>query len=148
MTSSPHLTHDDPRLNRWLAQAAAHDMADLRAQLAENAVFISPVVHTPQVGIDLTYAYLSSADKVLGNDSFRYVQLLLDGDTAVLEFETEIDGIMVNGIDMIHWNADNRIDRFKVMVRPMKAMNKVWEMMGATLAEMKAGQARGSSRTI
>ena len=139
MTSPHHLTHPDPRLKRWLAQAAAHDLADLRAQLAEDAVFVSPVVHTPQVGIDLTYAYLSSADKVLGNDSFRYVQLLMDGDTAVLEFETETDGIQVNGIDMIHWNAEGRIDHFKVMVRPMKAMTKVWEMMGAMLEKMKAG---------
>ncbi len=136
--TSRYPAHRDPRLSRWMAQAEAHDMDALRAQLADNAIFVSPVVHTPQVGKELTYAYLSSADKVLGNDSFRYVQTLMDGDTAVLEFETEIDGISINGIDMIHWNAEGKIDHFKVMVRPMKAMNKVWDMMGAMLARQAA----------
>ena len=109
----------------------------LNAMLADDAVFHSPVVHTPQEGKAKVFAYLHAASHVLGNDSFHYVRQIVDGDTAMLEFALELDGIQVNGVDIIHWNADGKIDDFKVMVRPMKAMNKVWEKMGEMLA--KAG---------
>jgi len=107
--------------------------------LAEDAVFHSPVVHTPQKGRELVIAYLSAAGQVLGSDSFEYVREVVDGDTAVLEFTNELDGIHVNGIDMIRFNEQGKIIDFKVMVRPMKAMNKLWEMMAAQLEKAKAG---------
>lgn len=103
--------------------------------LAEDAVFHSPVVHTPQVGRPIVTAYLAAAGKVLGGDGFRYVRELVDGHEALLEFETELDGIHVNGIDLIRFNDAGLIVDFKVMVRPLKAVNKVWEMMAAQLAE-------------
>ncbi|MCO5791407.1 MAG: nuclear transport factor 2 family protein [Blastomonas sp.] len=109
----------------------------LNAMLAEHAVFHSPVVHTPQEGKAKVFAYLHAAAHVLGNDSFHYVREIIDGDSAMLEFTLELDGIQVNGVDIIRWNADGKIEDFKVMVRPMKAMNKVWEKMGEMLA--KAG---------
>ncbi len=109
----------------------------LSAMLADDAVFHSPVVHTPQEGKAKVFAYLHAASHVLGNDSFHYVREIVDGDTAVLEFALELDGIAVNGVDMIRWNADGQIEDFKVMVRPLKAINKVWEKMGEMLA--KAG---------
>ena len=109
------------------------DAGLLAAMLAEEPVFHSPVVHTPQVGKAKVMMYLLSAAKVLGNDSFRYVRELVDGNHACLEFTAEIDGIHVNGIDLIEFADDGKIKDFKVMVRPMKAMNKLWEMMAAQL---------------
>lgn len=113
------------------------DPEKLSAMLADDAVFHSPVVHTPQAGKAKVFAYLHAASHVLGNDSFHYVREIVDGDTAMLEFALELDGIAVNGVDIIRWNAAGQIEDFKVMVRPLKAVNKVWEKMGEMLA--KAG---------
>lgn len=113
------------------------DPEKLKAMLADDAVFHSPVVHTPQEGKAKVFAYLHAASHVLGNDSFHYVREIVDGDTAVLEFALVLDGIQVNGVDMVRWNAHGQIEDFKVMVRPLKAINKVWEKMGEMLA--KAG---------
>lgn len=106
-------------------------LADL---IAEEAVFHSPVVHTPQRGRPVVTAYLSAAGTILGGESFRYVRELVDGNEAMLEFETELDGIHVNGIDLIRFDEAGKIVDFKVMVRPLKAVNKVWETMAAQLA--------------
>ena len=107
--------------------------ANLAAIIAEDTVFHSPVVHTPQAGRALVVAYLSAAGVVLNNDSFRYTREIVDGDQAMLEFVTELDGIQVNGVDIIRFDGDGMIQDFKVMVRPLKAINKVWDMMGAQL---------------
>ena len=114
------------------------DPAVLSALLAEDAVFHSPVVHTPQAGKAVVMAYLVAASHVLGNDSFHYVRELVDGDEMMLEFVTVMDGITVNGVDIIRFNEDGKISDFKVMVRPLKAINKVWEMMAAQLQAAKA----------
>jgi SnoaL-like domain len=103
--------------------------------LHEDVVFHSPVVHTPQVGRAITTAYLSAASKSLGNSSFQYLREVASDQTAVLEFQTEMEGIKVNGVDIITFDNDGKIIDFKVMVRPLKAVNKVWEMMGAQLAK-------------
>jgi SnoaL-like domain len=113
------------------------DAALLSAMMAEDAVFHSPVVHTPQVGKPVVMAYLLAAAKVLGNDSFHYVRELVDGNEVMLEFVTELDGIVVNGVDIIRFNEDGLICDFKVMVRPLKAINAVWAMMGAQLSAAK-----------
>ncbi|MFO6431214.1 nuclear transport factor 2 family protein [Erythrobacter sp. W302b] len=113
------------------------DPAVLSALLAEDAVFHSPVVHTPQAGKAVVMAYLVAASHVLGNDSFHYVRELVDGDEMMLEFVTELDGISINGVDIIRFNDAGQITDFKVMVRPLKAINKVWEMMAAQLAAAK-----------
>ena len=112
--------------------------ADLMAIIREDAVFHSPVVHTPQQGRKLVVAYLAAAGQTLGNESFAYVRELVDGENAMLEFTTEMDGIKVNGIDLIRFDADGLIVDFKVMVRPLKAVNKVWEQMAVMLERMKA----------
>jgi SnoaL-like domain len=109
------------------------DLSLLAALVREDAVFHSPVVHTPQVGKAKVMAYLGAAAQVLGNDSFRYVRELVDGDDVLLEFSAEIDGIHVNGIDLIRFDGAGKIIDFKVMVRPLKAVNKLWEMMAAQL---------------
>ena len=109
--------------------------ADLLAELlADDAVFHSPVVHTPQEGREKVMAYLLAAGDVFGGPSgFHYVRELVDGPEACLEFAATIDGVEVNGIDLIRFDLDGRIVDFKVMVRPLKAINKVWEAMAARL---------------
>lgn len=121
-------------LARWHAyMEGGSDPALLSDLLADDAVFHSPVVHTPQVGKPVVMAYLVAASHVLGNDSFRYIRELVDGNEMMLEFVTELDGITINGVDIIRLNDDGKISDFKVMVRPLKAINAVWEMMGAQL---------------
>jgi hypothetical protein len=90
-------------------------------------------VHTPQVGKAVTLQYLSAAFHVFFNQSFRYVRELSEGDDSVLEFQVEIDGIAVNGVDMIKWNAQGQIAQFKVMIRPLKAINLIHQRMAAML---------------
>jgi hypothetical protein len=109
------------------------DPALLAAMVADDAVFHSPVVHSPQEGKAKVMLYLLSAAKVLGGDSFRYVREIVEGNDALLEFTAEIDGIHVNGIDLIRFDDAGMIKDFKVMVRPVKAVNKLWEMMAAQL---------------
>ena len=118
----------------WHAYMESGGDADLlSAQLADDAVFHSPVVHSPQEGKAKVMMYLLSAAKVLGNDSFTYVREIIDGIDALLEFTSEIDGIKINGIDLIRFDDAGKIIDFKVMVRPVKAVNKLWEMMAAQL---------------
>jgi hypothetical protein len=129
---------EHPGLARWHAYMDSEgDPALLSALIADDCVFHSPVVHTPQAGKPIVMAYLLAAAEVLGNDSFHYIRELVDGDEVMLEFVTELDGISVNGVDIMHFSADGQISDFKVMARPLKAINKVWEMMGAQLAAAK-----------
>ncbi len=121
----------------WHDYMRRHDGEGLDAMLAEDAVFESPVVFTPQRGKPIVKAYLGAAAKVLGNDKFRYVGEWRSENSAILEFENEVDGTYVNGIDMIWWNEDRKITRFKVMVRPLQAVNKLHQLMGAQLAKGK-----------
>lgn len=124
---------------RFDNKGADKNGSGLGALLADDAIFHSPVVHTPQAGKPIVMAYLMAAEKVLGNDSFRYVREIVDdgANMAMLEFTLELDGIQVNGVDIITWNDDGLIQDFKVMVRPLKAINKVWEEMGKMLEQMK-----------
>lgn len=127
----------DANLQRWYDYMKSHNLADLNDMLADDVVFHSPVVHTPQRGKAITFQYLAAADQVLGSDKFRYVREFDCGNRAVLEFETEVDGLHINGIDMITWNDDGQIIDFKVMVRPLKAINTVHAAMGAMLETLK-----------
>ena len=121
-------------LARWHEYMDSHgDLTLLGAMVADDAVFHSPVVHTPQVGKAKVMAYLGAAAQVLGGGSFAYVRELVDGNQVLLEFTNELDGIHVNGIDLIEFDDAGKIKDFKVMVRPMKAMNKLWELMAAQL---------------
>ena len=117
----------------WHRIVAARDLDGLKALLDADAVFISPVVHTPQRGRKLAYAYLAAAFQVFFNPRFRYVREIVGGSDAMLEFETEIDGIQVNGVDIIKWNGAGRIVEFKVMLRPLKAIQVVHQRMAAML---------------
>ena len=121
-------------LDRWRAFIKSHDREALWDLLHPNVVFESPVVHTPQRGREITFKYLSSAEKVLGGPGFTYVGEWRSDRGAVLEFEKEIDGIKINGVDIITFDADGRITHFKVMVRPLKAINLLHRLMGEQLA--------------
>lgn len=129
--------NDRAPLDRWYAYAASHDVSQLSALLADDCTFHSPVVHTPQRGKALTHAYLSAALDVLGTEAFRYTREFTNERGAVLEFETELDGIRINGIDIIEWDAEGKISDFKVMVRPLKAINLLHALMAAQLEAMK-----------
>jgi len=120
-------------VEKWHELVAAGDVAALEDLLAEDAVFHSPVVHAPQAGKVLTKMYLSAAFHVLANDTFTYVREVVSETDAVLEFEVEIDGLLVNGVDMIRWDDSGRITDFKVMLRPLKAVNLIHRKMADLL---------------
>lgn len=103
--------------------------------LADEVVFRSPLVFKPQEGKALATMYLTAAVHVFGNETFRYVREVVDGENAVLEFEVTIDGVDVNGVDIIRFSPEGQIVDFKVMLRPMKAILKIGEQMSAMLAE-------------
>lgn len=123
-------------LARWHAHVKNPDHQALWDMLHPDAVFESPVVHTPQRGREIVFKYLASADKVLGGPGFIYRGEWLGTNSAILEFENVINGITVNGIDMITWNEAGQIVHFKVMVRPLKAIQMVHQMMGEMLQKM------------
>ncbi len=122
-----------PTLQAWHKVIQSRDELALDHLLAEEVVFHSPVVHTPQVGKAVTSKYLKAAMQVLGGPGFQYVREVWSETDAVLEFVNVIDGITLNGIDMIRWNAAGQIVDFKVMVRPLKAVNMLHQKMGEML---------------
>ena len=123
-------------LEDWHRVAEGGDVNALKELLDDNAVFHSPVVHTPQEGKAIVFMYLASAFQVFKDSDFRYLREVVDGDTAVLEFAVTIDDIDINGVDMIRWNDAGKIEDFKVMVRPLKAVNMLHQQMKAMLEAM------------
>ena len=125
-------------LEKWHAIVQSGDAEELAAIIADDCVFYSPVVHSPQRGKDITLMYLTAAMHVLVGDTFEYVREVSSGNNAVLEFTTENEGIFINGVDMIQWNDDGRITEFKVMVRPLKAINLLHGQMRDMLEQLSA----------
>jgi hypothetical protein len=125
--------HASHPIARWHRLVESGDAAALDALLAEDVVFHSPVVHTPQRGKAIVQAYLGAALQLLRVPDFRYVRELVGENDALLEFEATIDGIQVNGVDLVRWNASGRIADFKVMLRPLKAVNLVHQRMAEAL---------------
>ena len=124
----------------WHRLVRERDAGGIAVLLDDDAVFHSPVVHTPQRGRAVVSAYLSAALTVFANPSFRYVREIVGESDAMLEFETQIDGILVNGVDVVRWNAAGRIVDFKVMIRPLQAIDVVQRRMAAMLQGAKAGR--------
>ncbi|TXJ34139.1 MAG: nuclear transport factor 2 family protein [Afipia sp.] len=126
-------------LERWHEFIKSPDEKVLWDLLHPDAVFESPVVHTPQRGRDITFKYLASAGTVLGGPGFKYLGEWRNENGAVLEFENEVEGIKINGVDIITFSDDGRqITHFKVMVRPLKAINLLHRLMGEQLAKLSA----------
>lgn len=117
----------------WHRIVRQRDPSALMGLLAEDAVFYSPVVHAPQRGRKLVARYLGAAFHVFLNPTFEYVREIVGASDAMLEFETELDGIQVNGVDLIKWNEAGQIVEFKVMIRPLKAITMVHQRMAALL---------------
>jgi hypothetical protein len=136
-------------IEKWHAQMRGQLPGRLDELLADDVVFYSPIVYTPQRGKAITTTYLQAAGQTLpgdapapgGGDSkggFRYTKQVLAGDTAVLEFETTVEGKYVNGVDIIRCNDEGRIVEFRVMIRPLQAVNLVHQQMQATLERMQS----------
>jgi hypothetical protein len=121
-------------IDRWHGLMRTRDMSGLEGLLADTVVFESPALHTPQPGKALTRKYLEAANVVLNNDTFRYVGEWRGPQSAVLEFRCRLGEVEVDGIDMIDWNDAGQITRFKVMVRPFKALQTLMTLMAAELA--------------
>jgi len=122
-------------IDAWHAYIRSGDRAALHELLDPDATFDSPIVHTTQRGCEITEAYLHAAATVLGGPDFRYTGEWANETGAVLEFETIIDGVTINGVDIIGLTDDGqRIAGFKVMIRPLKAVNLVHRLMGEALA--------------
>ncbi len=138
-------------MERWHEHMRGRLEGGLDAILHQDVVFLSPIVFTPQKGIDVTKLYLTAAGGTLGGEedgsdgvestgggAFRYTKEILDGRHGVLEFETSIDGKYVNGIDMITCDDDGLITEFKVMIRPLQAINLVHEQMKSMLEKLSS----------
>ena len=121
-------------LEGWHAFITTRDIAALDGLLDDDVVFESPVVFTPQHGKAIALKYLAGAVRVLGNASFSYKNTWLAPSSAVLEFVSEVDGVSINGVDLITWNDAGKISHFKVMVRPLQAVNALHRKMGELLA--------------
>ena len=124
-------------IQKWHKVIETKNINMLDDILADDVKLYSPVVHTVQEGKQITKMYLLGAAMTLCNDSFKYIREVYDDGFALLEFETVLNGIYVNGVDMISWNSDNKITDFKVMIRPLKGVNAVHQLMGEALMKMK-----------
>ncbi len=137
-------------VEKWYEVMKSNDMDKLDELLAEDVVFYSPVVYTPQKGKDITKMYLMAAGGVFGEGNkdevidsknsqskFKYIKEIIGEKSALLEFESEMNGIYVNGVDVISWNEEEKITEFKVIVRPLQAVNMLHQKMQAMLESMK-----------
>jgi hypothetical protein len=120
-------------ISRWHEFVSSRDAGLLDQLLADDVVFYSPVVHTPQAGRRIVAKYLTTAMEVLGNPSFHYVREVIGEREAVLEFVVDVEGVVMNGVDIIAWNDEQRIVEFKVMVRPLKAIQLIHRKMAEAL---------------
>ncbi|MEO9967123.1 MAG: nuclear transport factor 2 family protein [Reichenbachiella sp.] len=133
MNSSP--------LEKWHQMVSDLDASRIEDLIDEHCIFYSPIVFKPQEGKRLTVMYLTAAYKMFSEaNDFRYVKEIVQGHEAVLEFNAEVDGILIDGIDMITWNNTGKIIAFKVMIRPLKAIDKIKEKMFEQLSQMTTFQ--------
>jgi hypothetical protein len=129
-------------IDAWHDFVRTKNSSAFREALAVDVSFHSPVVHTPQEGRDITLMYLEAAHDVLSTGGFSYARELVGEHDAILEFNADINGVLVNGVDMIAWNDDQKITEFKVMIRPLKAVNMIHQEMAARLQAMSGRSAK------
>ena len=123
-------------IQKWHEVLKNDDQGLLENLIADDAIFSSPVVFTPMEGKEITMMYLSAAGQSFNMEKFKYTKEIHDGMNSVLEFETYIDDISVNGVDIIEWNEEGKIVNFKVMIRPFKAVQKVQQKMVEALESL------------
>jgi len=124
-------------IDDWHRIALSGDCSALDVMIHDDAVFESPVVHTPQRGKAITIKYLTAAVATLKNPSSEFVGEWSGDKSVIVEFKSEIEGIAINGIDMIGFDETGLITRFKVMIRPLKAVNLIHRKMGEMLASLQ-----------
>ena len=124
-------------ITKWHEVVSTKNYQLLEEILDDNVIFYSPVVFTPQKGKEVTKIYLSAAAEVFEGNSFSYVKELIKDNEAALEFELELDETKVNGVDLITWNHEKKITKFKVFIRPLQAVNALHQKMGAMLESAK-----------
>jgi len=125
-----------PALRKWHEVVVSRDPLVLHDLLHHDVVFHSPVVHTPQIGRAICFQYLMGAMTVLNTNQFKYLREIVGQREALLEFATEVEGIQINGVDLISWDCNHQITDFKVMLRPLKAVNLVHQKMGEMLQKI------------
>ena len=123
-------------IKEWHEIVKSGNTENLSSIIDSDCIFYSPVVFTPQKGKELTIKYLSAAALVFGDDSFKYIKEVINEKNACLEFELKLNGIEINGIDLISWNDKNKISEFKVLIRPLKGVQLIHELMGGTLEQI------------
>ena len=123
-------------IKEWHEVVKSGNTENLSSIIDSDCIFYSPVVFTPQKGKELTIKYLSAAALVFGDDSFKYIKEVINEKNACLEFELKLNGIEINGVDLISWNDKNKISEFKVLIRPLKGVQLIHELMGGTLEQI------------
>ena len=124
-------------ITKWHEAVSTKNYQLLEEILDDTVIFYSPVTFTPQKGKAITKIYLSAAAEVFEGNSFSYVRQLIKENEALLEFELELDGVKVNGVDLITWNSSKKLTEFKVFIRPLQGLNALHQKMGAMLESMK-----------
>ena len=127
-------------ITKWHEVVRTKNYQLLEEILDDTVIFYSPVLFTPQKGKEITKIYLAAAAEVFEGNSFAYVRQLIKENEASLEFELELDGVKINGVDLITWNRDEKITEFKVFIRPLQGVNALHQKMGAMLESMKSRQ--------
>ena len=125
-------------IENWHQVMCTGNVSTLPHILHDEVIFHSPVVHTPQIGKAKVIMYLSAATCVFEDTGFTYTREIFGDDQAMLEFTSVLDGVEVNGVDIVSWDKNDLITEFKVMVRPVKAVNIIWEKMGEMLELQKS----------
>ena len=125
-------------IENWHQVMRTGNVSTLPHILHDEVIFHSPVVHTPQIGKAKVIMYLSAATCVFEDTGFTYTREISGDGQAMLEFTSVLDGVEINGVDIVSWDKNDLITDFKVMVRPVKAVNIIWEKMGEMLASQKS----------
>lgn len=128
-----HSSRMPPVVGQWLRFIKSGDAAHLSGLIDSDVVFFSPAVFTPQVGRDKVVSYLVAAEKMFSHSNFQYAETWCGERSAILEFNVNLDGTLIEGVDIIRWNDEDQITSFKVMIRPLKGLQTVIPIMGELL---------------
>ena len=123
-------------IKEWHEIVKSGNTEKLSTLIDQDCIFYSPVVFTPQEGKEITIKYLSAAALVFGDESFTYTKEIINESNACLEFELDLNNIKINGVDLISWNKENKIIEFRVLIRPLKGVQLIHELMGGTLEKV------------
>lgn len=129
-------------IKRWKTLFESEELPAVREMLADDINMHSPMMHNAQRGVDLVAAYIVSAHEIYSRWNFDYVRCFQNGNEICMEFEGTIDGTLINGVDLIRWNDEDKIDDFKIIVRPAEGLKKLGEVMVKILAEVQESQAK------